>query len=139
MSKELKHITDMFPDKTNPFKTPEGYFDTLTDRIMNQVDLQENKGKSKHGIIRYLKPALAMAASFVIVFMLVYFPVKSWGPKMANSNEHEYYNQDMLLYMVSENIIYEEYYAQAEEKINDEVLESVLIASVSEMDLMNLK
>lgn len=64
--------------KQNPFKTPENYFDSLEDRIMHSVENEEKTKKSSGAgkVYRLLKPVLGLAASFALVFVLVYYPVK---------------------------------------------------------------
>ncbi len=61
--------------KTNPFRTPESYFETLEDRIMGNIEYQAKKKTSSGRIIQYLKPALGLVASFALVYILVYFPI----------------------------------------------------------------
>jgi hypothetical protein len=62
--------------KKNPFRTPDNYFDTIEDRVMQTIQQQSKKNIGyTEKIIRFLKPALAVAASLGIVFMLVYYPV----------------------------------------------------------------
>lgn len=63
--------------KKNPFKTPANYFESIEDRVMQSVK-QESKNKQTGyaaKIILFLKPALAVAASLGILFMLVYYPI----------------------------------------------------------------
>lgn len=64
--------------RKNPFTTPENYFDSIEDRIMNSIEHEEKIKKSSGAgnIYRLLKPALGLAASFALVFLLVYYPVK---------------------------------------------------------------
>lgn len=64
--------------KKNPFKTPENYFDSIEDRIMNSIENEEKIKKSSGAgkVYRLLKPVLGLAASFALVFVLVYYPIK---------------------------------------------------------------
>ena len=64
--------------KSNPFKTPEYYFDTLEDRIMANVQYQDKKKTKPSGVIQYLKPVLGLAASFALVYLLVYYPITTF-------------------------------------------------------------
>lgn len=64
--------------KSNPFKTPEYYFDTLEDRIMANIQYQDKKKTKPSGIIQYLKPVLGLAASFALVYLLVYYPITTF-------------------------------------------------------------
>lgn len=59
---------------TNPFRTPEGYFDFLEDRIMKEIQLPEKKKTTSARIIRIMKPVLGIAASIVLVYLLASYP-----------------------------------------------------------------
>lgn len=75
--------------KKNPFLTPDHYFDTIEDRVMGKIE-QEVKKQTTSGankIYRLLKPALGLAASFAIVFMLAYYPLKYFSPKSMAKTE----------------------------------------------------
>jgi len=76
MYKEEENIEPEFMKRpgTNPFRTPEGYFDSLEDRIMKEIQLPEKKKPSAVGILRVLKPVLGIAAILTLVFLLVNNP-----------------------------------------------------------------
>lgn len=59
----------------SPFKVPDGYFDTLTDRVMASVENAE-PAREKGMIIR-LRPIMWIAASILLVALCIYFPTKS--------------------------------------------------------------
>ena len=59
---------------TNPFRTPDGYFDSIEDRIMKKIQLPEKKKSTSAGILRILKPVLGIAAMLALVFLLVNNP-----------------------------------------------------------------
>jgi hypothetical protein len=69
--------------KKNPFRTPDNYFNTIEDRVMQTIHQQSKKKNFTYSekVIRFLKPALAVAASLGIVFMLVYYPVNYFSHK----------------------------------------------------------
>lgn len=85
--------------KKNPFKTPNNYFDSIEDRVMQSVE-QEKKKKTnsyKGKVIHFLKPALAVAASLGILFMLVYYPVDYFSQKeVAKVKVTDTINQDTI-------------------------------------------
>ena len=137
MSKKTKHITNKFPDRSNPFSTPQGYFESFPNWILDRIE-EENQVKTKVSIIRYLKPALAFAASFAIIFILVYFSVKTVEPNVAKNDNSTELNQDLLPYIVTDEVLIKSFYSQSEEEIDDTVIETVLLASVSDMELMNM-
>lgn len=63
---------DNFNDKyktKNPFAVPDGYFDGLTDRIMDQV--KEEKKPHKVRGMRIFKPYMGWVAVFVVTLMVV--------------------------------------------------------------------
>lgn len=64
--------------KTNPFRTPDYYFESLEDRVMGNIEYQKKKESSSTRIIRLLKPALGLAASFALVYVLVYYPINTF-------------------------------------------------------------
>lgn len=61
--------------KTNPFRTPDQYFESMEDRVMETIHYQSKKKTSSSRIIQFLKPALGLAASFTLVYLLVYYPI----------------------------------------------------------------
>ncbi|MEI8113702.1 MAG: hypothetical protein WCI54_08730 [Bacteroidia bacterium] len=80
-SEFLKH------SKANPFRTPDHYFDTVEDRIMERIEQPTITKTKSFRIIRYLKPVLGLAASLSIVYLLVYYstntPIVNSGTKTA--------------------------------------------------------
>ncbi len=63
-------------NKTNPFRTPDHYFDSIEDRVMGNIaDQSQKKTSSANKVIRLLKPVLGLAASFALVALLVYYPI----------------------------------------------------------------
>jgi hypothetical protein len=78
-SEFLKH------KKTNPFRTPDHYFDTIEDRIMGRIEQPMITKTKSVRIIRFLKPALGLVASLSIVYLLVYYsmntPITNTGTK----------------------------------------------------------
>jgi len=78
----------MKQSKTNPFRTPDRYFDSLEDRIMGRIehDIKRKKSTSSR-VIQFLKPALGLAASFTLVYLLVYYPMNSFLSKTTAKAE----------------------------------------------------
>ncbi|MDP2113284.1 MAG: hypothetical protein Q8K69_04430 [Bacteroidota bacterium] len=75
--------------KKNPFRTPDHYFDSIEDRVMGAIEYEaKNKTTSKSGkIIQLLKPVLGLAASFAIVYLLAYYPIKYFSPSSLVKSE----------------------------------------------------
>jgi len=86
--------------KETPFQVPENYFDDFSARL--QVKLEAEKAgipKQQNRIIQFLKPALGLAASFFLIFMLVYYPLKNYMPshnieqaELMNDSETDFLN-----------------------------------------------
>ncbi len=63
--------------KENPFKVPEGYFDTLSSQIMAKVEAEGvaprdiKAGKEKRAKVVWLRPVLYAAASVCALFISV--------------------------------------------------------------------
>lgn len=74
------------PGNENPFQVPEGYFETFEDRLEAKLEaLNEQKSTSKT-IIRILKPVLGLAASFILVMLLIKYPLEELTPKLSSNN-----------------------------------------------------
>jgi len=61
--------------KTNPFRTPDRYFDTLEDRIMGEIKHSTKSKTTSAKVIRLLKPVLGLAASVTLVYILISNPI----------------------------------------------------------------
>lgn len=63
--------------KENPFRVPEGYFDTLSSQIMAKVEAEGvaprdiKAGKEKRAKVLWLRPVLYAAASVCVLFISV--------------------------------------------------------------------
>ena len=73
--------------KENPFRVPENYFEDFSARLQMKLE-EEKRGTTKNHsrIIQFLKPALGLAASFTLIFMLAYWPLKKLAPNQQASN-----------------------------------------------------
>ena len=132
--------------KESPFKVPDTYFDDFSARLREKIEAEKRVlPEPKNRIIQFLKPAISLAASFALIFLLVYWPLKTSEPdKMAdNSNtQNELYDEDY--YSLLENNI-DEYSLYAwmnepapTEEISDEDLISYLSTNISEYDIYNM-
>jgi len=137
-NKEYIKLTDLTNEQ--PFKTPEGYFEMLEQQIFARIDEDEN-GKKAVGLLFYLKPILTIAACLVAAFLLVYFPIKISDQKTAENTTNTE-NIDILYFAnsfihESEVLEYLENTNQAE-PIDDSTIESVLLASLTDIELIEL-
>lgn len=81
MKKTDENIENWFGNlkKGQPFRVPESYFETFADRLKVRIEEEEQPNK-KRSLFIYLKPILMMAASFVLVMLLVSVPIKKFFP-----------------------------------------------------------
>lgn len=56
--------------KQNPYTVPEGYFDSLQEKIRSRIENGEKDAFSADALNRFVKPALGMAAAFGLVFAI---------------------------------------------------------------------
>lgn len=75
--------------KESPFRTPDHYFDSIEDRVMGTIEYEaKKKTASRSGkIFQLLKPVLGLAASFALIYVLAYYPIKYFSPKSMVKTE----------------------------------------------------
>ena len=64
----MDNLDEKYKSK-NPFTVPDGYFDTLEDRVMSQV--KENEKPKQTSLLLTLKPYLGLAALFAFAMVIV--------------------------------------------------------------------
>lgn len=83
----MEELKDIAPNlskikKENAFSTPKNYFDDFSARMQMQIEAEKHVAdKKEFKIINLIKPALGLAASFAIIVMLVYIPLKTFIPQ----------------------------------------------------------
>ena len=76
MKKEDKHIDLMAGlSKEQPFKVPDGYFENFEERLKERMQHESITPRKEVRVIKMLKPILWLAAGFLLVFLLVYYPM----------------------------------------------------------------
>lgn len=78
---ELKNIAPELSKlkKEVPFGTPKNYFDDFSARMHTKIAAEKlPKQEKKPRVIQLLKPFIGLAASFALIFMLVYVPLKTF-------------------------------------------------------------
>jgi hypothetical protein len=126
---EEQMLKELGLSNANPFKTPEGYFDTLSERIMARIDEEETKTaeekaetvqvaevvslkQKKTSVINYaIRWAVAAAACLALVFVGVdYFGEENKSIAQNQTVAEEYddeYAEDMISYsMMDESDVY---------------------------------
>ena len=66
------------------FKVPEGYFDNFPGQVMEKIKASEEKPE-RPGLWFTIRPQLALAASFVALFMLAYTGFKLFMPEKSTN------------------------------------------------------
>jgi len=96
-------------DNSNPFNTPEGYFESFEDRMMAKIDSYSEpiKTSNKTKVIRMLKPILSLAASLVLVILLVQYPIRHFllNDTVNTEQENSISNNSFDLYSISLSMI----------------------------------
>ncbi|HPF51871.1 MAG TPA: hypothetical protein PK335_09875 [Draconibacterium sp.] len=85
---ELKNIAPELSKlkKEVPFSTPEGYFDDFSARLQMRIEAEKQTvAPRKTRFLQIFKPALGLAASFALIFLLVYVPLKTFMPDQENT------------------------------------------------------
>ncbi len=77
--------------KENPFRVPEGYFDSLPGRISEAVSGEQSGAEAPRGFFSLLRPQLALAAGFLILVVAGYVAVQLIL-KPGNGNGNNYQN-----------------------------------------------
>ncbi|MGF7138488.1 hypothetical protein [Roseimarinus sediminis] len=142
MKKESKIPHQQASDRRVPFKVPEGYFDTFAERLMEQIDAPDEEKQGKKLLFRVIRPMLAMAASFTIIFMLVYYSTQVYERTNNQQSltqldsEDNYFDlfhiNDHSMLMAFENV-------EPGNEYNEEIMETYLMASVSDIELIELR
>lgn len=88
----MKDINDILNSqqhdpKEPPFDVPPGYFETFEDRLEAQITASEEKPSKRKTIIRILKPIAGLAASFLLIMLLLKYPLKKITPELASQDE----------------------------------------------------
>ena len=80
---ELKNIAPELSKlkKEVPFRAPKQYFDDFSARLQMQIEAEKQAVVPRRTrFIQIFKPALGLAASFALIFLLVYVPLKTFMP-----------------------------------------------------------
>jgi len=141
---ELKEIAPKLSKikKEQPFGVPDHYFDDFSARLQMKLEAEKRIiPNQQNRIIQFLKPALGLAASFALIFMLVYWPLKSFTPtEVVNNINTENGIPDSEYRSMVEGIDENSFYTLLDEpaqtaEISDDDLLNYLSANVSDYDI----
>jgi len=135
MKDELKHIAPELSKikKEKAFKMPENYFDDFSARLHTKIEMEKQPvEEQKPRIIQLLKPALGLVASFAIIMLLVYVPLKTFVKPEINGIAETSETEDTDFLNVLEDMDeYSFFAALGEAETNDEFTDTELVAFVS--------
>lgn len=72
MNEPIDDLLSRRRDAEQPFRVPEGYFDALEDRVMARIAMEETPETGRRRVWTVIKPALALAATFALIFGMGY-------------------------------------------------------------------
>jgi hypothetical protein len=129
--------------KEIPFGVPEKYFDDFSARLQTRIEAEKKiLPNQPNRIIQFLKPALGLAASFALIFMLVYWPLKSFTPTEVANNTSDTGNEitDTEYISMIEGMDDNSFYALLEEpaqtvELSDDDLLNYLSSNISDYDI----
>jgi hypothetical protein len=127
--------------KENPFGTPDKYFDDFSARLQMKLEAEKTVIPTQQNpIIRFLKPALGLAASFALIFLLVYWPLNTFIPNQTVNKANESDINEMEYESMVEGIDENSFYALLDEQngleeFTDDDLISYLSTNISEYDI----
>jgi hypothetical protein len=140
MGKSTDHMNLNQISTKFPFHAPESYFDDLPMKIMDKVRA-ESISTRKSIFIQYLKP-VGFVAGFLIILGLIYFSINilPLGKSRSVQSVSQVFDEEFFIsYPLSDQTIFEILDNTLTDKaFNNDQLESVLLASVTEYDLIDL-
>lgn len=125
MMKDTKNILEQASLKQAPFTVPEGYFLTVEDRVRERIAKPEGRTR----LWTVLKPGMAVAAMFLIIFGIGYATLSLTGT--LGSGRSAQLAQAESVSAVEENL------NEAIEAVPDEELLEYLTETVSWSDLQS--
>jgi hypothetical protein len=119
--------------KELPFGVPDHYFDDFQARLQVRLDRKKMPAMSRNSLfVRYMKPALGLAAAFAAVFLLVYVPVQVVTRTNTFAQNKPASDEDKIINLV-EQVDDHTFFNLLEDENKDEVVEGqeleVFIAS----------
>ena len=126
--KDTKNILEQDSLKRTPFTVPEGYFDTVEDRVRQRI-AQPAKASSRLWTV--LKPGIAVAAMFLIIFGIGYATLSLTGTLGSGRSARMLADADTETTLVEENL------NEIIEEMPDDELMQYLSDNVSWADLQS--
>lgn len=135
MKDELKNIAPELSKlkKEKAFRTPENYFDDFAARMHTKIELEKQPApEKKPRVIQLLKPILGLAASFAIIMMLVYVPLKTFLEPEINGIAETVESEDADFLNVMEELDEQSFFAALDAtETDEEFTDTELVAFVN--------
>ncbi len=130
-------------NQENPFRVPDNYFDNFYARLETKLvaETVNHKTEKEFRIYHYLKPALAIAASLVLVFLVLNWPMNSGRQnKLAKSGQYEAISIDDVYYNMVSNLDENSFLAvlnepDTKEKLSDDDIANYVNTNFSDYEL----
>ncbi len=84
--------------KQNPFIVPENYFDEFSGRLAQRINTEETHKTVFRKMYVFLKPAIGLAASLILIFMLVYSPLRKTAKISSPNHSTEITTQSQAIF-----------------------------------------
>lgn len=150
---EQYNITDDPHLKSNPFKAPEGYLESLEEKILSLAGIVQGEAAEEvvtpSGSRRWLgilKPALLLACTFGVIFGMGYGVLRLTGTLDKSPNGEDSYYAKMVekgliktkfIDWIEEDLEYDDFYEEDQDFDEEEVV-SWLATQYSSMELAQL-
>jgi hypothetical protein len=140
--------SDKIPGK-NPFKVPENYFEDVTRKIISatvEAEISTGPEVRKIGLFRRLRPALAIAASVVLLVLLSYTALRIFLPDNKNGKISEIslmeisdsFLDDIDIQTLEENVDPTTFYDRVPEVSNSEIIDYLILENVGINEIYEL-
>lgn len=141
---EMDDLKDKAPklsgiNRGNPFGVPKNYFDDFYARLEAKIEPVQIV-KKPNAFIRYLKPAIGLAAGFALVFSLVYWPLNIFTEKQTAQSDNTEPTIENEYIAILENVDDNSLFAllengYVEEPISDDELVGYLSTNLSDYEI----
>lgn len=131
--------------KVNPFKVPENYFDTLSER-MSSIAFSAEKQEKHVPVYRRLRPYLAVAASVLILFTIGYTALRISSheknpvliPELSFQEYYEMVVNEIDLMTLEENLEHEIFSGGIPDVNSNEIIDYLLLENIDENEIYAL-
>jgi hypothetical protein len=136
--KEIKHTIPQEPE--NPFRVPDGYFDSLRENVMDKIRAAETPETGSAGKQKiHLRPYLSLAATISGLALIIYILLQAIvGNRMEENGLYDLAILEKTGITNDEAILMEAYAYEEENTYDDWDEQAMVYLSSNEVDLMLL-